>query len=196
MSIYTRGGDRGETGLFGGARVSKSSQRIRVYGEVDELNSILGWCAAAIATAQSCSTFASEGRSRLQHVQALLFTLGSWLATPPQAAESARAMLPTWPSSAIQDLEAQIDSWEQQTGALSAFILPGGCELAARLHVARCVCRRTERALAEFSVDEAAGVDAQHLAFLNRLSDWLFAFARAANHDAGSNDIPWVAPTA
>jgi cob(I)alamin adenosyltransferase len=186
MGIYTRGGDGGETGLFGGERVSKANSRIGAYGEVDELNSVLGWCAAA----------ANEQDAACLHtVQSLLFSLGSWLATPPNASEAARFMLPAWPEQVLATLESQIDSWEEKTGALTAFILPGGCELAARLQIARTVCRRAERVLAEFALDPQAAVDSQHLAFLNRLSDWLFAFARAANHEAGSEETPWVAPT-
>ncbi|MCP4092220.1 MAG: cob(I)yrinic acid a,c-diamide adenosyltransferase [Planctomycetes bacterium] len=186
MGIYTRGGDGGETGLFGGDRVSKGDPRIGTYGDVDELNSMLGWCAAVAGP---------QDAERLQHVQALLFTLGSFLATPPEASEKIRSMLPPFPEGSSAALEAQIDQWEEQTGALKAFILPGGCELAARLHVARCVCRRAERSLADFANSENAGIDLAHLEFLNRLSDWLFAFARAANHAEGTNDVPWVAPS-
>jgi cob(I)alamin adenosyltransferase len=186
MGIYTRGGDGGETGLFGGDRVSKADSRIGAYGEVDELNSVLGWCAAAAN---------EQNAARLQLVQSLLFTMGSWLATPPEASAASRSMLPAWPQQSIAELETQIDQWEAQTGALTAFILPGGCEFAARLHVARTVCRRAERVLAEFAASPKAEVDPQHLAFLNRLSDWLFAFARAANHEEGSAETPWVAPT-
>ena len=185
MSIYTRGGDAGETGLFGGDRVSKGAARIGTYGDVDELNSVLGWCASVASQADS---------TLLQQVQALLFSLGSYLATPPEASAQIRAMLPAWPSAASTALEKQIDLWEEQTGALKAFILPGGSEFAARLHVARCVCRRAERSLVEFAHCENASVAAEHLMFLNRLSDWLFAFARAANHAAGTADVPWVAP--
>jgi cob(I)alamin adenosyltransferase len=185
MGIYTRGGDGGETSLFGGGRVGKSAPRIACYGDIDELNSVLGWCASA-----------ADGPdvAVLQHVQALLFTLGSQLATPPDAPDPARAMLPQFPSAAVEQLEQQIDAWEARTGALATFILPGGCELAARLHVARSVCRRAERRLAAFAEDAATAVDAQHLAFLNRLSDWLFAFARATNHADGTADVPWAAP--
>lgn len=186
MGIYTRGGDGGETGLFGGARVSKGAARIGTYGDVDELNSVLGWCASVAKEADA---------GLLQHVQALLFTLGSHLATPPGVSAQIRSMLPVWPMSASTALEGQIDSWEQQTGALKAFILPGGAELAARLHIARCVCRRAERSLAEFAATEEAAVDPEFLTFLNRLSDWLFAFARAVNHDSGRDDVPWVAPS-
>ena len=186
MGIYTRGGDGGETGLFGGDRVSKANPRIGSYGEIDELNSLLGWCATAAN---------KQDAAHLHRVQSLLFTMGSWLATPPQASGAARAMLPAWPEQTLVQLESQIDQWEELTGALTVFILPGGCELAARLHIARTVCRRAERVLAEFAANPQAAVDMQHLAFLNRLSDWLFAFARAANHQAGSAETPWVAPT-
>ncbi len=186
MGIYTRSGDDGETGLFGGDRVSKSSVRISAYGDVDELNSLLGWCAAAAA---------ADDVVRLHHVQALLFSLGSWLATPPQATSAAREMLPAWPGTACSELETQIDAWERQAGELKNFILPGGSEFAARLHVCRAVCRRAERSVVELSDTAGSDVDPQHVVFLNRLSDWLFAYARAATHQAGGTDVPWVAPS-
>jgi cob(I)alamin adenosyltransferase len=180
MKIYTRTGDDGRTALFGGTRVPKASQRIFAYGEVDELNSFLGWCAVA----------ADEGFSaRLEREQALLFVLGSHLATPADAEEKTRAMLPAWPEDAFRVLEGEIDAAEEGLEPLRNFILPGGSELAARLHLARTVCRRAERMVAALAADDA--VDPQHIAYLNRLSDWLFVMARAANARAGERDVPW-----
>jgi cob(I)alamin adenosyltransferase len=178
MRIYTKTGDAGETGLFGGGRVAKSHPRIAAYGEVDELNSILGWCMVA-------------GMSEaLAREQSLLFTAGSWLATPPGAGD-ARKHLPTWPDAAVATLEREMDAWDAALPALKSFILPGGCELAARLHVARTVCRRAERAVVVLATDSAQQVDPRLLVYLNRLSDWLFTAARAANAAVGRADVPW-----
>lgn len=182
MRIYTRGGDGGETGLFGGARVAKSSARIAAYGEIDELNSVLGWCAAAVE---------GSDRERLERVQGHLFTLGSWMATPAEASEATRAHLPELPEDAVATLEAEIDAWDEQLEPLKAFILPGGGEAASRVHVARSVCRRAERAVTALQEAEAGSVEAEHLAYLNRLSDWLFTCARALNRAAGLDDVPW-----
>ncbi len=178
MRIYTKTGDAGETGLFGGGRVPKTHPRIAAYGEVDELNSVLGWCAVA----GMGETLARE--------QSLLFTAGSWLATPPGAGD-ARKHLPSWPDDAVTALEREIDAWTAALAPLKSFILPGGCELAARLHVARTVCRRAERAVVGLAADPAQQVDPRLLIYLNRLSDWLFTAARAANAAAGRADVPW-----
>lgn len=184
MRIYTRGGDEGQTGLFGGARVGKDAPRIAAYGEIDELNSVLGWCAVPAVGTEI---------ERLRRVQSLLFSIGSWLATPSDASASTRGHLPAWPSAAIPELESEIDSWEEGLEPLANFILPGGNELASRLHVARSVCRRAERAVTALAGTEQGAVEPDHLAYLNRLSDWLFVFARHANHVAGEVDVPWTA---
>lgn len=183
MKIYTRGGDEGETGLFGGARVGKSSARIHAYGEVDELNSMLGWCAVAAVGTEL---------ERLRRVQSLLFSIGSWLATPSDAAESTRNHLPAWPQKAVLELEQEVDAWVTAMDPLTTFILPGGKELAARLHIARSVCRRSERAIVALMNEPDAQVESDHLIYLNRLSDWLFTFARYINHAAGEEDVAWV----
>lgn len=182
MRIYTRGGDEGETGLFGGARVAKSSSRIAAYGDVDELNSVLGWCAV-------CAQ--SEDLARLRRVQALLFSIGSWLATPSDANSGTRSHLPAWDASAVGTLESEIDAWDDTLTPLKNFILPGGTELSARLHMARSVCRRAERLVTALALESEGAVEAEHLAYLNRLSDWLFTFARAANHAADEPDVTW-----
>ncbi|MGB0951654.1 MAG: cob(I)yrinic acid a,c-diamide adenosyltransferase [Planctomycetota bacterium] len=187
MRIYTRGGDEGQTGLFGGARVGKDAPRIAAYGEIDELNSVLGWCAVPAAGTEI---------ARLHRVQSLLFSIGSWLATPADASASTRSHLPAWPEQAIPELESEIDAWEEALDPLANFILPGGNELASRLHVARSVCRRAERAVTALAQLEQDAVVAEHLAYLNRLSDWLFVFARYANKVAGETDVPWTAASA
>lgn len=181
MRIYTRRGDAGETDLFGGARRKKYELRIEAYGEVDELNAALGWCAVVGD---------EEMIARLRREQGQLFTLGSWLATAPDAGDNARKMLPVWPVDASEMLEQEIDAWDAALGALKTFILPGGNEMGARLHVARTICRRAERVVAELGNLEH--VEPVQLAYLNRLSDWLFTAARAANAAAGVEDIPWT----
>jgi cob(I)alamin adenosyltransferase len=180
MKIYTRGGDQGQTSLFGGKRVVKCEARIQAYGEADELNAILGWC-AVVATEDSAQ--------KLQRESARLFTLGSYLATPPEA-DQAATHLPKWDATATATLELEIDAWDQRLPELKTFILPGGSEFAARIHFARTVCRRVERAVVELAKDPEQ-VAPELLVYLNRLSDWLFTFARVANHDAGVPETPW-----
>jgi cob(I)alamin adenosyltransferase len=185
MKIYTRGGDEGETSLFGGQRVLKDQARIHAYGEVDELNSVLGWCVTVAEGPMAASLTRESSR---------LFSLGSHLATPPEA-KDARKHLPEWSASASTELEAEIDRWDEGLARLQNFILPGGCELASRLHLARSVCRRAERWLV--SLRDAEGPEAcdpRLLGYLNRLSDWLFTAAREANRAAGRTEQPWIPP--
>jgi|SRR5688572_2926543 len=181
MKIYTRTGDDGSTGLIGGDRVRKSDARIDCYGQVDELNASLGWaCAAAVGGDD-------ELVARLRHVQNDLFVIGSHLATPEVS--NARTALPPLEESIVARLEMEIDAAEATLPTLRNFILPGGSEIAARLHVARTVCRRAERRLVDFSLDRP--VPSVILTYMNRLSDWLFVQARAGNRRAGVADIPW-----
>jgi cob(I)alamin adenosyltransferase len=170
MRIYTRGGDEGETGLFGGSRIAKSDLRVQAYGEADELNAALGWCGViAESPLKDC----------LKREQQRLLSFGAWLATPCDAFEETRAKLPAWEDSAATLLEGEIDETEAQLEPLKAFILPGGTELSARLHLARAICRRTERAVCALATDSE--IPAAQLAWLNRLSDWLFVQARMVN---------------
>ena len=167
--IYTRGGDTGETSLGGGSRVPKTDPRVEAVGEVDELNSLLGWSRAI------------DGAPLvLARIQNELFDLGADLATPPTAAgERLRVS-----QELVDRLESDCDAVNDELEPLKSFVLPGGTELAARLFVARAVCRRTERAV--LRVDEANPLVA---VYLNRLSDLLFILARAANAPAG--EILW-----
>jgi cob(I)alamin adenosyltransferase len=183
MKIYTRGGDQGETSLFGGMRVAKDQGRIHAYGEVDELNSVIGWCSVE-----------ANGKiaDLLKRESARLFSLGSHLATPPEATKAA-SHLPTWNAKATADLEAEIDAWDQALPELKTFILPGGCELSARVHLARAICRRVERSVVNLA-QQAGQVDPALLAYLNRLSDWLFTLARYANLQASVSETPWTPP--
>jgi len=180
MKIYTKTGDDGSTGLIGGSRVPKSDPRIDCYGTVDELNAALG---LAIVTVDPSI------RPQLLAVQNDLFIIGSHLAAPDGRIPSNS----NWPSldeSIITRLEMQIDTAEGTLSPLRQFILPGGCETAARLHMARTICRRAERSLVELSLDRPVPMIA--LTYLNRLSDWLFVHARLSNHLAGLADVPWT----
>ena len=188
MKIYTKTGDDGSTTLLGGAahtgasRVRKSDPRIDCYGNVDELNATVGW-AAVVATGATAD--------QLRSVQIDLFTISSHLAVADGAPPP--PSLPALDDSIVSRLEMQIDAAVSTLPPLRNFILPGGSELSARLHVARTVCRRAERRLVKFAMDRP--VSPTILTFLNRLSDWLFVQARAANHEAGMSDTPWSGKT-
>lgn len=180
MRIYTRRGDDGETGLFGGDRRPKSDARIVAYGEIDELNAHLGLAAAGAVDEAT--------RRRLDTVQEDLFAIGAHLATEPRDGRKVPE-LPPLPAGRTADMEGWIDEATEVTGTLKHFILPGGSESAARLHVARTVCRRAERSVVALASRSA--VDPGILAYLNRLSDYLFAAARLENHRAGRGDVEW-----
>jgi cob(I)alamin adenosyltransferase len=180
MKIYTKTGDKGDTGLFGGARVSKSSQRVAAYGDVDELNSVLGVVSAHTSDAASTE--------QLRHIQSDLFVLGAELAkNPNKDVDLGMALLA---ESDIERLEKMIDALDEALPALKTFILPGGSASAAFLHLARTTCRRTERAVVQLA--QAEPVRAELVRYLNRLSDLLFTMARADNARAGTPDVPWV----
>jgi cob(I)alamin adenosyltransferase len=181
MKIYTRTGDDGTTGLFGGPRVSKADLRIECIGAIDELN-------AAVGVARCCAD--SQISSWLNQVQNELFVIGAHLATP--AGSSGAAHLPALTEEMVARLEREIDEAEKELPALKQFILPGGWEEAARLHLARAVCRRAERLLVGFAGHET--VSPVLLKYVNRLSDWLFVMARLSNQHTGIADVPWEKP--
>jgi cob(I)alamin adenosyltransferase len=180
MKIYTKTGDRGETGLFGGARVSKASARVAAYGELDELNSVLG----LVLT----EPFDPEIGKLLTEVQSRLFDLGAELATAPDS--KVALGIPLLEEREVVVLERAIDRAESELAPLQTFVLPGGSRAAAYLHLARTVCRRAERTLVELAGHET--VRPEVVRYVNRLSDALFVFARLANHRAGIADVPWV----
>ncbi|MCS7034214.1 MAG: cob(I)yrinic acid a,c-diamide adenosyltransferase [Phycisphaerae bacterium] len=182
MKIYTKTGDDGTTGLIGGSRVRKCDPRIELYGTVDELNAAIG-LAAVMASGQVLE--------QLRAVQNDLFVLGSHLATPEHEPASKTRWLPPLEEQMITRLEQQIDAATETLPPLRNFILPGGSELSARLHLARTVCRRAERLAVAFGLDRP--MPAIVVTYLNRLSDWLFVQARLANQSAGVSDIPWSA---
>jgi cob(I)alamin adenosyltransferase len=186
LRIYTRTGDRGETGLFGGQRVAKDDARVEAYGDVDELNSVLGVAIVAL-DAESGGAIADG----LRGLQSDLFTVGANLATPaPADGGRASSHIPALPPSRIAEMEAWIDRAEEELEPLKAFVLPGGSAAAAQLHLARTVCRRAERRVVTLAREAEVGTE--WIVFLNRLSDLLFTLARLANARAGVADVPWV----
>lgn len=185
MRIYTRTGDQGETGLFGGQRVAKNHPRVSAYGDVDELNAHLGACAPL------CQD--SAFRADIERLQHELFVLGGDLATPPEEGPAVGSRkVPRVSEGMAAALESMIDRYESEVPALTAFILPGGTLLGAGLHVARTVCRRAERAVIAAAGRES--INPECIVYLNRLSDLLFTMARAANHREGAAETPWHHP--
>lgn len=183
--IYTRTGDSGTTGLFGGGRVSKDDVRVEAYGEVDELNACVGFVIA------SCDS--EWTRTRLIAIQSDLFAIGAHLATPPAADGRRQPHLPEVPTARIAEMEAWMDNASEKLEPLRAFILPGGTSCAAALHLARTVARRAERRAISLATGSAVHPDI--ITYLNRVSDFLFVAARLENHEAGIADSPWL-PTA
>ena len=181
MSIYTKTGDTGETGLFGGGRVAKDDLRVAAYGDVDELNSVIG-----MAMACEPQSLAAELLLGIQHD---LFSIGGQLATPKPAKVEKAIAKADLPAERIADLEAAMDDADTRLPPLKAFVLPGGTMKASLFHQARTVCRRAERRVVALSHGEA--VPPVILAYLNRLSDLLFTLARIANRDAGVQDRTW-----
>lgn len=176
MKIYTKTGDAGETGLFGGPRVSKDHARIEAFGTVDELNSHLGIVRTLPA--------AGEFDSLLRSIQCELFDLGAQLATPGASDERITVQH-------VETLERAIDRYESELEPLKCFILPTGTPLAAELHVARTVCRRAERRVVTLASRVETTIPANAIEYLNRLGDLLFVLGRVANHREGVADDPW-----
>ncbi len=185
MKLYTRTGDDGTTGLFSGARVGKDHPRIEAYGTVDEFNATIGLAMAACRTSNALEARVLE---ILTQMQSRLFDIGADLATPADAKNSAKVM--RIEERHVAQVEAWIDEIDGANAPLKVFVMPSGCELSARLHVARTVCRRAERLMVTLAHTEPIGDGA--LRYMNRVSDLLFAMARRANHEAGVGDVPWV----
>jgi cob(I)alamin adenosyltransferase len=179
MKIYTKTGDAGTTGLYGGGRVSKCDPRIEAYGEIDELNAVLG-----IVIAHSAQSLI---QSTLRQIQNHLFILGAQLASPHTDPKIERIT-----SAHIDFLERQIDVMTESLPPLTHFILPGGSKTAAHLHLARTVCRRAERRAVHLSQLPNESVDQWVIMYINRLSDFLFVFSRLANQLENVQDIPWI----
>ena len=210
MKLYTRSGDDGTTGLFGGQRVGKDHPRVEAYGTVDELNAVLGFAAAGLrarpslerqhaAGLGSCSDPALGARlgSMLMQLQSRLFDLGADLATPEKSPNDSKehdskgheSRIRRVSAGDVAEIELWIDEIDGGNDPIRVFVLPGGTELASRLHVARTVCRRAERAMIAVSREER--VTPQAIVYINRLSDLLFAMARRVNKAAGVADVQW-----
>jgi len=184
MTIYTRTGDLGETGLFAGPRVGKDMPRIEVYGTIDELNAVLG----LVRTEPVDKAIARI----LERVQNELFQIGAELATPDPVGQGTRWI----EREHVRVVEQDIDRLDATVPPLAGFILPGGTRTAALLHVARTVCRRAERRLVTLIRHSEEPISLPLLAYLNRLGDLLFVLARVANAQAGRPDTPWAKPAA
>lgn len=181
MKIYTRTGDEGLTGLFGGGRVKKHHPLLQAYGTVDETNSLLGLVRSHLEGMSGVDA----AEAVLTRLQSEMFVLGADLATPPQS----RTQVPRIEAQHTEALEADIDLLERDLPPLKHFILPGGCPAAATLHVARTVCRRAERHTFEATATES--INANVPVYLNRLSDLLFVLARWVNLRAGIAESEW-----
>jgi cob(I)alamin adenosyltransferase len=180
MKIYTRKGDKGETGLIGGKRVLKSALRVEAYGEIDELSAVLGWIRAKLTD--------ETIRAELLQIQRDLFAVGAQLADPSGHVEE-KAEKAGISEGRVRELEGIIDRYDTALSPLRAFILPGGSEGGALLHLARTVCRRAERRMVALSQD--VPLSPVLITYINRLSDLLFTLARAVNREAGIEEIPW-----
>ena len=186
--IYTRGGDAGQTSLGRGERVAKHDPRVEAYGTVDEANSVIGLARNAIARAASADSRMTEADAMLSRIQNDLFDLGADLCTPEGQAKRGEGAL-RMVASQVERLEREIDAMNGELSPLRSFILPGGSEGAAWLHLARTVTRRAERRMTRLAAEETINPDA--IKYVNRLSDHLFVLARRLN-DNGASDVLWV----
>jgi cob(I)alamin adenosyltransferase len=181
MKIYTRTGDAGQTALFGGGRVPKNDARVVAYGEVDELNSVLG----LVRTTEPQGFF----DPLFDSIQRDLFSIGGQLATPDPSRVAKALEKAELSASRVSEFERIMDEAEEELLPLRSFVLPAGSPKAVALHLARTVCRRAERSIVALS--QGSDVPAQFMVYLNRLSDLLFTLARLANHRAGVSDATW-----
>jgi len=184
--IYTKGGDKGETGLAGGQRVPKDSARIEAYGTVDELNAFIGLACVTCAEETAGALRLGKLVDILHRVQHELFNLGSQLSTLPKDLHPLQARIT---SVEIEQLEREIDAMNEELPPLRSFVLPGGARLNAELHAARTICRRAERLTVALARLEETPPDA--VRYLNRLSDALFVWSRWASHVLGVAEVLW-----
>ena len=186
--IYTKGGDKGETSLGRGERVAKHDLRVEAYGTVDEANSVLGLARSAITRTALGGPPYHEADAMLARIQNDLFDLGADLCTPEGEAKRGEQALRIV-ASQVERLEHEIDTMNADLAPLKSFILPGGSEAAAWLHLARTVARRAERRMTQLAAEQPINPEA--IKYINRLSDHLFVLARRLN-DNGANDVLWV----
>ena len=185
LKIYTKTGDDGTTSLIGGTKVPKSHLRIEAYGTVDELNAILG---LVLCSCDEGHPFERRLKEIVGCIQSRLFDIGADLATPEGAKQQSK--IHRIDEADVAESEAWIDEVDAANPPLRTFVMPAGTELAARLHVARTVSRRTERTIISLGSIEPVGEPL--LRYMNRLSDLFFAMARRANHERGHPDVPWT----
>jgi len=178
MKIYTKRGDQGTTSLFGGTNIEKNHIRLHAYGTVDELNSVLGMSLS--------NPMSDKGREILTDIQKQMFVLGADLATP----QTKKTKINRIGTADIETLEGWIDELQNELPPLTSFILPGGVQSGAFLHLARTVCRRAERYSVELKQSDSVSNEA--IIYLNRLSDLLFVMARFENMKAGAEEIKWL----
>jgi cob(I)alamin adenosyltransferase len=183
MKLYTRSGDDGTTGLFSGARVSKNHPRIEAYGTVDEFNACLGLCISACGSGKMEQVI----RNIMVQIQSRLFDIGADLATPEGAKNESKIV--RIDETHVTEVERWIDEIDSKNTPLQTFVMPGGTDLASRLHLARTVCRRAERLMVGLANTEPVGEGMMR--YMNRVSDLLFAMARLSNKESGVGDIPW-----
>ena len=180
--VYTRTGDGLTTSIIGGQRIPKNALRLEAYGTVDELSSFIGNLLADDAVLD-------ENRYNLLKVQNMLFNIGCYLATPPEKREGHVMGLS---DKEIAEMENWIDLIDETLPQLNNFVLPGGCEASAKANMARTVCRRAERRIVQLAAEEE--IDSQLLAYINRLSDYLFVMGRQLNKAADYEEITWQKP--
>ena len=199
--VYTKTGDSGTTSLFGGKRVDKNSARIRAYGEVDELNSLIGVIVSDLRhSGEQSDSRTDSGQARmtdqklvinkkLLRIQTELFVLGANLATPSDV----KTKVPKITKRHIKRLEEEIDSWSDKLPKLRNFILPGGSTIGSKLHLARTVARRAERSIVNLTAQEK--INKNILPYINRLSDWFFVMARYVNKQENISEKVWKGRT-
>jgi cob(I)alamin adenosyltransferase len=180
MRIYTKTGDKGETGLFGGERVSKSSLRINAYGTIDELNAYIGLSVTEVND--------KNVKRDLQKIQDQLFTVGTDLATPDND-KTEKLNVDRTPAGYFEEIESLIDQYDSKLEELKNFIIPGGSKSAALLHICRTICRRAEREVV--ALNEMVKIENNIIIFLNRLSDLFFVLSRFENKVSNHPDIIW-----
>lgn len=181
MKIYTKTGDKGTTSLIGGTKVMKSHERIEAYGTLDELNSHIGLCRDLIQI--------TEIREQLKEIQDRLFTIGAALACDPNRDTSMK--IPDLKDEDVAVLEQEMDRMDSTLNPLQHFVLPGGHPTVSHIHIARCVCRRSERLIVALLLSDSI-YENLIIKYINRLSDYLFMLGRYMSMQLGVDEIPWI----
>ena len=183
--VYTKGGDKGETSLVGGKRLRKSHPRIDAYGQVDELNAVIGICRSFLTHSSLKKEIIKNIDEHLGKVQQDLFDMGADLATPP----GHKGAKPKLKPERIKEMEKMMDQWQESLDTLTSFVLPGGSLLPSHIHFARTICRRAERKVVQ--LHEKEEILGETLTYLNRLSDFLFVLSRFVAKNLGEAEVLW-----